>query len=113
MLPIDELQAEIKALQEMPGSERTADLAAILQLNNTVQHIVMNMSANEDNVQEIDARISKLEINTTSEHVTEMAAIEANQQSISTLESAKNDTMDLYENIGLRLNYLEGIYFKI
>ena len=70
------------------------------------------VAANSGNIQGIVARISTLEINTTAEHATEMIAIEANQQRISELESTNNDSKLIYGNMKLRLDNLEGMYFK-
>ena len=66
------------------------------------------VAAISGNIQGIVARISTLEINMTAEHLTEMTAIEANQQRISELQSTTNNSKILYENIELRLNNLEG-----
>ena len=67
-------------------------------------------ASSNDTLQKLDERISKLEINMTSDQALQFEAIEVNQRRISELQSNNNATNSLYEHWELRLNYLEGNY---
>ena len=108
--------------------ETIKDQSIVERVNNSISQLEANVSeqvrtiqdfgstikqleaSSNDTLQKLAERITKLEINITSDQASQFEAIEVNQRRISELQSNNNATNSLYEHLELRLKYLEGNY---